>query len=199
MNSEEKVKISMLKYFWQASPLSLSRNKSLHLFLKKMEMFKDFGDYEIWTLTKYMHQRSYSHNEIIFKEGDFGLAFYIIHSGSVQIYAKKPDDLEEGFVVTKMTRITELNAYDYLGELSLIDTHRKRTATALANGNTVLISIYKSDVDEMIRRHPVVAAKLIQSMASVVARRFVSVTEDLKLAKEKIFRLENSNESKITP
>lgn len=187
---EERLKIPMLKYFWQASPLAVNRGSSIHQFLKQISMFKNFSDFEIWTLTKYMHMRKFSPREIVFKEGDSGLGFYVIFEGRIEIYSKRAEDIEDS---EKVSRVADLHKYDYLGELSIIDSSRARNATAVASEATSLLAIYKPDLDELIENHPIVAAKFLQSVAIIISNRFYAVTNDLKLLKEKLERLEKTN------
>lgn len=191
-NTEGRLKIPMLKYFWQASPLAVNRSNSIHHFLKRINILKNFTDHEIWTLTKYMHMRNFTAREVIFKEGDTGLGFYIIFDGRVEIYSKSGDELE-GNTSQKMSRVAELGKYDYLGELAIIDSLRRRNATAITPESASLLAIFKPDLDEMIENHPIVASKFLQSIAIIISNRFYAVTSELKLSKEKIERLEKLN------
>ena len=53
----EKLDISMIKYFWQASPLSRSGTDSIPRFLRKIRVLKNFSDTELHTLSRYLHRR----------------------------------------------------------------------------------------------------------------------------------------------
>ena len=65
----------------------------------------------------------------------------------------------------------------------------------MSKGNTVLLTIYKPDLEEMIDRHPVIGAKFLQAISLIVAMRFINVTEELTELKEKCIHLENKVES----
>ena len=178
----ERLDRSMLKYFWKASPLAGNRQKSLHQFLKKTNIFSDFSDREVWILTKYMHQRVFLPHEEIFKEGDIGLGFYLIFSGRVEIFSNKPTDSGE----QKQFKITELGEHDYLGELSLVESSSRRNASAIAKDAVTLLALFKPDMDELIENAPTVAAKLLQAISRVIAKRFYAVTAELRVLKEKV-------------
>ena len=61
----EKYQISMLKYFWQASPLSSNKKDTIPKFLKKLKLLGDFSDNELRTLSKFFNVRSYSSDEVL--------------------------------------------------------------------------------------------------------------------------------------
>lgn len=178
----EKLNRSMIKYFWQASPLAVSRQNSLHQFLKKTNIFSNFSDREIWILTKYLHKRTFLPHEIIFKEGDIGLGFYLVFNGRVEIFANKVHESGK----QKQTKVTELGKYDYLGELSIVESTSRRNATAIAKDTVTLLALFKPDVEELIENDPIVAAKLLQAIGLVIAKRFYAVTSELRLLKEKV-------------
>ena len=52
-----KLDISMIKYFWQANPLSSSNGENIPKFLKGIEVLKNFSDNELRILSQYMHIR----------------------------------------------------------------------------------------------------------------------------------------------
>ena len=81
----DRLKIPMLKYFWQASPLSHSKNNSIHKFLSEIKVLERFSDYELRLFSGFLHRRNFAAGERIFREGDSGFGFYIIFSGSVDI------------------------------------------------------------------------------------------------------------------
>lgn len=185
--NSDRLKIPMLKYFWQASPLAHSKNNSIHKFLREIKVLERFTDYELRLFSQFLHRRNFSPGETIFREGDSGFGFYIIFSGSVDIFASrqaeviKNDETEKYYI-----NVAKLTKNDYFGELSLLEANGMRNATAVAKEKLVLLAFFKPDLDELIERHPVVAAKLLQAVAVIVAGRFQSVAAELKQLKEKL-------------
>ena len=180
----KKLDISMLKYFWQASPF-VRRKDTYPKFLRKIEVLKNFSDNELRVFSKYLHVRNFREGEVIFSDGNLGVGFYFIFSGHVDIISKDSDESN--------TTILTLESLDYFGELALLQENSLRNATAVCKGQAVLLGIFKPDVDELIEVHPVIAAKLLQSISMIVANRLFSVTQELKLLKHKNRKLEEEH------
>jgi len=182
-----KVEENIASYFWKASPLYRSKKGGLHRFLRKIDVLKNFTDLELRTLSKYLHLRNYDENEYVFKEGDRGFGFYLIYTGSVRIFAK---DLkgEDSF-------ITDLEKYDFFGELSLLESHAKRSASVMAENNTTLLALYIPDFEEILNSKPIIAAKILKSLSLITSRRFFAVTSELKRLKHKISEYEKQQNS----
>lgn len=91
----------------------------------------------------------------VFSEGDRVDAFYIIESGQVSIVIDKCGKKEE---------ISILGAGDYFGEMAIFSQH-KRTASAIAAEDTVLLSIEKNVFLEFLSSHPKISSKIHQLLA----------------------------------
>jgi CRP/FNR family cyclic AMP-dependent transcriptional regulator len=191
--NESRLQIPILKYFWQASPLSGSKKSSIHNFLSQISVLNHFSDYEIRLFSQFLHERHFAPGEIIFKEGDGSFGFYLIFSGNIDIYAKRANE-ETTDQVNKqaMINIASLSKLDYFGELSLLETNTRRNATCVAKDNVTLLAFFKPDLDELIEKYPVVAAKLLQAVSMIVAQRFNSVANQLKITRDKLQKLEQN-------
>lgn len=184
----EKFQISVLKYFWQASPLSSSKKDTIPKFLKQLKILGDFSDTELRTLSKFLHVRSFASDEIIFEQNETGFGFYIIFTGHVDILARKNADQDETDVVglDELIHVASLERNDYFGELALLQEDSIRTATAMAREHTVLLGMFKPDMDELLEYHPHVAAKLLKSISMILANRLSMVTSEIKSLKYKL-------------
>lgn len=174
----EKYDIPTLKYFWQASPLYPNRSKSLHNFLRTMRIFSDFTDYELRNFASFLHKRNFSSGEPIFKEGDRGLGLYFIYSGSLAVYSRVNRG-NSSLESENLRLVVELGKGEYLGELSLLEKGNIRNVSALANENTTLLAFFAPDLDDMIERYPVVAAKFLRGVCHIVSKRFNAVASEL--------------------
>ncbi len=185
--SLNKVEENIASYFWKASPLYRSKKGGLHRFLRKIDVLKNFTDLELRTFSKYLHLRNYEEGECIFKEGDRGFGFYLIYTGSVRIFAK---DLkgEDSF-------ITDLEKYDFFGELSLLEANAKRSASVVAGNNTTILALYIPDFEEILDSKPIIAAKILKSLSIITTRRFFAVTSELKRLKHKVREYEKKQNS----
>ena len=191
---ETRLNIPIIKYFWQASPLARAKKNSIHNFLKEVSVFRHFSDYELWQFSHFLHMRHFSPREVIFKEGDGSFAFYLVYSGNVDILTNYDADGSD----FNSVNITSLAKFDYFGELSLLETNTLRNATSLAKDNVTLLAFFKPDLDELIERHPVVAAKLLQAVSMIVAQRFNNIASELKIVNEKLTKLEKQVEKNAT-
>jgi len=180
----KKIDFSMMKYLWLANPLSGARKDSIPKFLRNVELLKNFSDNELRLLAKYMHNRKFSEGEVVFRAGEIGIGFYFIFSGMIEL---SHEDID---VEISSEKFLVLEEFSYFGELALLQEGNKRTATALARNKCELVGIFKPDLDNLIVRHPVLAAKLIQSISIALADRLYFVTSEASKMYKRIKQLE---------
>ena len=181
----KKIDFSMMKYLWMANPLSGTRKDSIPKFLRNVELLKNFSDNELRILAKYLHNRKFSEGEVVFRAGEVGIGFYFIFSGTIEL---SHDDLDSEINSDKFLILEE---FGYFGELALLQEGNQRTATALARNKCELVGIFKPDLDNLIVRHPVIAAKLIQSISIALADRLYFLTHEASKMYKRIKQLEN--------
>lgn len=190
----EKLDISVIKYFWQASPLASSWKLNIPKFLRRLSVLKGFTDLELRTLSRYFHHRSFEDNEIVFRQGEFGIGFYFIFSGHINIIIRDDDVFSKNDLKEKKQDITlTLDQGDHFGELALLQENNVRSATAVAKESCSLLGIFKPDLEELIDTHPVIATKLLHSVSIIIANRLYSVTKEVKALKFKIAQLEGKS------
>lgn len=195
-----KLNISVLKYFWQASPLSGGGDTAIPKFLRNIKVLKNFTDNELRILSSYMHLRFFSSKETIFKQDDYGVGFYFIHTGQVEVFAKsiKSDGNQSNSNDSQLDAhqdpglnfITTLEKYDHFGEMAILQDNAVRTAYAQAKESCSLLGIFKPDLNEMVNYHPVVGAKFLQSISIILADRLSSVSKEMKILKYKFYEEE---------
>ena len=186
-----KLDISVVKYFWQASPFAGIRKNYIPKFLRKLSVLKKFSDNELRIFSKYLHLRSFKNSEIIFRQGDLGVGFYFVYSGHVDVIASNEYAEEIGDSnVTSSKHIVSLEKQDYFGELALLQDSNIRTATVIAKNSCELLGIFKPDLDNLICEDPAVAAKLLQAVSLIISDRFYSVTKEVGRLKYKILKME---------
>lgn len=190
----DRLSIPTLKYFWQASPLTRNRSGNIPKFLRSIKEFEYLSDYELKQFSGFLHQRIYRDGEKIISEGQSGFGFYIIQEGTVEIFARS-NKLVEGESTACERFVTNLSKYEFFGELALLETQNRRNATVKAKGRSILLAIYKPDFEELISRYPVIGAKFLQAISSIVAARFNNVAQEITILKDKIVDLEARLES----
>lgn len=183
--SGDYLDIPILKYLWDASPLSFLTKESYHDFFKKISVLNSFSDNEVRLFTKFLHRREFKANETIFKQGDSGYGFYFIFKGSVNVYANynpNVDDLGD--------LIIRLDKRQYFGEMGLLEEFNRRSATIVAAENTILLGIFKPDLERMLELYPVIGAKFIRESALIMANRMGQLTREIVMLKKKVKELE---------
>jgi CRP/FNR family cyclic AMP-dependent transcriptional regulator len=160
-DSVERLDIPTIKYFWLSSPLSSRRKQAIPNFLRNIHVLQNFSDYELRIFSRFLHERAFEKGETIFHEGDGGFGFYLVLSGHVEIIVKDPHASSED----EYSTLIQLERDDYFGELALLEENSKRSATARTLDSTVLLGIFKPDLEELIDCYPTVAAKLLQSIS----------------------------------
>lgn len=181
----DRLEIPILKYLWDASPLSFMAKESYHDFFKKVSVLNSFSDNEVRLFTKFLHRREFMTNEVIFKQGDSGYGFYFIFSGAVNIYANYGTQTEDmgDFVI-------RLDKRQYFGEMGLLEEFNRRSATIVAAENTVLLGIFKPDLERMLELYPVLGAKFLRETALIMANRMGQLTREIVMLKKKVKELE---------
>ncbi len=179
----DKLDISLLKYFWQASPITGSRPDTVPKYLRNIDVLKNFSDNELRILSRSLHLRVFTDGEVIFSQKDIGVGLYFIYSGQVDVKVENEVDEDENIVLT-------LDKNDYFGELALLQEGSVRNATAVSRDTTQLLGIFKPDVENLIESYPVVATKLLQSVSVIIANRLYSVTQELKRVKHRLNQME---------
>ncbi len=193
----DRVDISLLKFFWQINPLLKTAKNKIPKFLRNLEVFKNFSDYELWDLSKALHRRTFEKGDIIFRENDLGVGFYFIVRGNVDIVIEN-DHSQSGESSTELQSkvVVSLEKNDYFGELALLQERHLRNATAVAKEPCELLGIFKPDLDIIINERPVIASKLLQSISLIISNRLYSVTQEVRRLKDRVKVLEEENADK---
>lgn len=102
-------------------------------------------------------RETYKAGEYVFFEGDIDYHFYIVESGSVQIFTKAPDG--------RRIDITAVSAGDSFGEFALLD-RKPRSASAQATSETVVFKISEKGYEQLLSELPAWASAMLKSFAA---------------------------------
>lgn len=127
--------------------------------LRKVEFFTPLTVGQIEQVLPHVRLYSYEKGETVFKQGSPGDAFYIIHSGSVEVR------LKQGFFSFSKTLVT-LPAGGFFGEIALISSE-PRTATLVCAEPSQLFCLVAADFQFVLNGNP--AAR--EEMKRIAARR----------------------------
>ena len=139
--------------------------------LKSNQLFVKLTNRELNYVSKTVHIRTYTPNEVVFEQYEKGLGMYMIAKGAIDIKLRANDKTENEILVTT------LGPGSFFGELALIDTDNKRSASAYAQGPTTLIGFFKPDLLEIMERKPETGVKILFQLSKVLGRRLNETTE----------------------
>lgn len=95
---------------------------------------------------------SYSAGDLVFSQGDLGTDMYIITEGEVDIIKH---------IGGESHHLSHLEKGDFFGEMALLE-NAPRTADALAKTDVKVVVINGSRFDEMLRKNPEIAVRIIR-------------------------------------
>jgi CRP-like cAMP-binding protein len=139
--------------------------------LSQVYLFRELTPGEMERLLSISKEKKVRKNELIFREGDIGDAFFLIVTGSVRISTFVPGVGEEA--------LTILREGEYFGEMALIDD-APRSASAIANDDTMLLYIGKDDFRKLLERQTDIAYKLLWIFTRTLSARLRKTDEQLK-------------------
>lgn len=139
--------------------------------LSQVYLFRELTPGEMERLLSISKEKKVKKNEVIFREGDIGDAFYLIVTGGIRISTFVPGVGEEA--------LTILREGEYFGEMALIDD-APRSASAIANDDTMLLYIGKDDFRNLLERQTDIAYKLLWIFTKTLSARLRKTDEQLK-------------------
>jgi CRP-like cAMP-binding protein len=122
-------------------------------------LFKGMGKKLLRKLTIDLVEKKYAAGDIIFHEGESGKAVYFVLEGSIKI-------IKESISENKTLYI--LGPGSQFGELALIG-NTSRFATAVAEKDSLLLIMYKSYFDDLVRSKSEVAARILLNLAEILS------------------------------
>ena len=129
--------------------------------LVQVPMFRDLNKKALERLERIARQRSLSAGDVIVKEDDEGVGFFLITSGKVTVTRDGRD-------------LNSLGQGEFFGEMALLDNYR-RSATVTATEATKCLALLRSDFIAELRSN----ADLAVEMLVLMSRRLRDADERL--------------------
>jgi CRP-like cAMP-binding protein len=141
-------------------PWALDTTRESYLrILSEGPLFKGMDRKLLRKLLVDLIEKKYSAGDIIFHEGESGKAVYVVLEGSVKII--KESDPEN-------KTLSVLGPSSHFGELALIG-NTTRFATAVAEKDSILLIMYKSYFDDLIRFNSATSARILLNLAKILS------------------------------
>jgi CRP-like cAMP-binding protein len=139
---------------------ALDSTKASHLrVLSDVPLFKGIGKKLLRKLLIDLIEKKYTTGDVIFHEGESGKAVYVVLEGSVKIIKKSNSG---------NSTLAVLGPGSHFGELALIG-HCSRFATAVAEKESLLLIMYKSYFDDLIRGNSAISSKILLNLAEILS------------------------------
>ncbi len=103
------------------------------------------------------HIRAFRAGDVIFAAGEVGDGLYVIETGRVQISAVVNDGAPRP--------LASIGPGDFFGEMAVVDD-APRSATAVAETDTTALFLSRTDVMQMLDRHPRLTLTLIREFSN---------------------------------
>jgi CRP/FNR family transcriptional regulator, cyclic AMP receptor protein len=124
--------------------------------LKDVPLFSSLGDKELQKIVSLFHTRQFQAGHAIAKEGDQGVGFFIIESGTATVTAHGE------------TRAT-LGPGSHFGEIAALDPGpRIATVTADTDVDTFMLEAW--NLRQLVHEDPALAAGIIDGLVQIVRR-----------------------------
>jgi CRP-like cAMP-binding protein len=139
---------------------ALDSTKESHVrVLGEVPLFKGLGKNLLRKLLINLVEKEYTAGDVIFHEGESGKALYVILEGSVKI-SKRSHSGDRTLAV--------LGPGSHFGELALIN-RCSRFATAVAEKESLLLIMYKSYFDDLIRGNSAISSKILLNLVEILS------------------------------
>jgi serine phosphatase RsbU (regulator of sigma subunit) len=139
--------------------------------LADLPLFKDLPAGELEVLSDQLCIREIPANTLLFREGEPGDHFYIIAAGELEVVKALGDDGE--------WRVAVLGPGEFLGDLSLLNPDRLRTASVRSRGPARLWEMHHTDVESLLERQPQVAYQLVSTLGDRLTKMDNAIIADL--------------------
>lgn len=173
-----------VKQLWDNIIIRKNPHDELLRLLSSCFLFQDLSKKEISFIAELVHVRYYKPSEPIFRQGEVGVGMYIIGSGAIDI--KVEDTIDEKDI---STHVALLKKGDFFGELSLVEPTSRRSATAVATEDAMMVGFFKPDLDEIIERNPSAGAKILFRLSQVLGRRLRGTSDKVTELKKELKKL----------
>ena len=130
--------------------------------LIESDLFSHLPATELSAAAHYFSINKVAQDENIFEEGDIGNFMCIVHSGNILVI--KANQHQQP---VEMVKLGHGRAF---GEMAVLDGEF-RSATCQATEDTILLTLSKEALDQLLEEHPRIGAQIIRAIAVSLSRR----------------------------
>ena len=127
--------------------------------LSYCDLFQTLTTQQLNKLAQYLHERPLIANEILFAQGDLADAMYIVTSGNLEVVLFDSDH--------KQHHLQTLGVGQYVGEMGLLNQHR-RVASVFASQDSTVLRLNYADFESLLHND----AQLLKAISDVINPRY---------------------------
>ena len=133
--------------------------------LGNVELFEELDKEDLERLAKVTVTRDYKAGDVIVREGELGVAFYIVATGKVEVV--------KGLDTAAETVVATMGPGQFFGEMALFD-NQMRSASVRAVEDTECLVLTKWDFNAELKETD---GRIALTMLSLLARRIRAMTD----------------------
>jgi CRP-like cAMP-binding protein len=139
----------------------------------KSKFLKNLTTLERTEFLQYCHRRQYKEDEYIYYQGDPGTGMYFVEEGKVELIVE-PEPGNDGDPQSYI-----INSPESFGALS-IGYELRRISSAKCLTDCTLMGFFKPDFETLKKRHPNIAVKFMETLATIAMKQLEIVTKELQ-------------------
>jgi signal transduction histidine kinase len=139
-------------------------------FLREIYFFRDLDDDEVRFVESFCKEEQFAEGEVVFGEGSTGEKFYIVLSGTVEVW--------KDFAGENPDRIATHGKGYLFGEMALVD-NMPRSATVTAGSDVRLLYLTRDEFQEVLGKSSNIAISVIRSISAMVRKSNQSFLDSL--------------------
>lgn len=139
--------------------------------IRQAAVFADLTDDELAHVAEICKDQRFKFGQTIFREGEPGNRLYIIADGEVRISREVPGSGEEALTVLKKGAC--------FGEMAVFD-RSERSTDAIANTDTTLLTITRSDFEILLDFNRDIASKVLWAVVRLLSSRLRQTNDNLR-------------------
>ena len=141
--------------------------------LIRTAVFESIPDEQLFEIANIIKFKMVPAHNILFRKGDPGGSFYIIHSGKLRVFLRGADNVE--------THLNWLGPGDSLGEMALL-TDEQRSTDIEAVEETELLALTKVEFDGILKKYPGIYKNIIKRITKLLKQEEKSILEEKERA-----------------
>lgn len=157
-----------------------SEKEEMIKFLAKVCILENLSKNDLRNLYGFIHTRKYKSQETVFKKGYPNIVMYIVKEGELNTF------IDESMRVNVKT----LKPYDYFGEVGVF-VDETRTATVVAEKNSILLAISKRDMKNFMNEFPKAGSKILYKLGQVLSHHLINANSKLIEKDDEMKKVEN--------